>query len=148
MDEIVFCEPEHHSVCSCCGANVTVICRDIQRDGRLYATYFAKFSDGPGHNRIGLVAGLGDWSQTGAEGRRAFAFQLWREGESAITGLTEGDSSHADFLGTPLTREEALKHPWLPDLFALSDFIVDNDPAISAFLNSDQKWLSTGTRKP
>jgi hypothetical protein len=139
MDEIVFSEPESHSVCDCCGANVTVVCRDIHRAGQLYATYFAKFSDGPNHTRIGVIAGLGDWSETEAAGRRAFAFQIWREEDRAITGLDDGEAWRSvDFLGACLTRQEALEHQWLPDLFALSDFIVDNDPAISAFLGSAQ----------
>jgi hypothetical protein len=137
MDKIVFTDPEHRSVCDCCGANVTIVCRDIQRAGQHYATYFAKFSDGHSHNGVAVIAGLGDWSQQSAVGRRAFAFEIRREENNAITGLVDGDTwESVNFLGARLTRKEALEHPWLPSLFALSDFLVDNDPAISGFLDS------------
>jgi hypothetical protein len=140
LDKIVFTDPEHRSVCNCCGANVIVVCRDVERGGGPYATYFAKFSDGPDHTGVAVIVGLGDWSQEPAVGRTAFSFRIWRESDNAVTGFVDGDSwDGVNFLGTRLSRQEALEHPLRPELFALSDFIVDNDPAISAFLSGKPK---------
>ena len=41
-------------------------------------------------------------------------------------------------LGKRLTPEKARKHPRLDDFFAVSDFIIDNDPAVLSYLSGEE----------
>ena len=47
-------------------------------------------------------------------------------------------SDHCNYnaLGKPLNREEASKNPLRDDFFAVADFIVENDPAVTSYLNA------------
>jgi hypothetical protein len=55
--------------------------------------------------------------------------------------LEEPDSSrHADSktLGRKLEREQARSHPRLDEFFAVSDFVIDNDPAVLSYLSGEE----------
>jgi hypothetical protein len=55
--------------------------------------------------------------------------------------MREPDSSrhaNSEILGKKLTPEKARKHPRLDDFFAVSDFIIDNDPAVLSYLSGQE----------
>jgi hypothetical protein len=55
--------------------------------------------------------------------------------------LEDPDSSrHANskMLGQKVTAEEARQSPRLDDFFTVSDFIIDNDPAVLSYLSGEE----------
>ena len=45
---------------------------------------------------------------------------------------------NSNILGQKLTPEQARKHARLDDFFAVSDFIIDNDPAVLSYLSGEE----------
>jgi hypothetical protein len=138
MDAIDFEEPSY-SACPCCQAKITNLTRFVTRDERAFAVYYATFSDGPAHDEVQVLAGFGDWSEDAPPGlRTAFAFKIWPRETDFVTTILDAKDSNWDteVLGRILSREDALKHPWLDEVYKLSDHIVRCDEPITAFLNS------------
>lgn len=136
MDTISF-EPPEYAECSCCGARIVRLTRFVERDGAAFAVYFAKFSEGPNHDEVILIASFGDWSEDSPpSGRTAICFKLWSDADNnntTVLGKTD-DPWNAGILGEVLEREEALKSPWIQELYDLSDHIVRCDTPIKDFL--------------
>lgn len=138
MDEIEFEEPTF-GICDCCGTTTTTLTRFVTRDGDALAVYYAKFSDGPKHDFISVLVGLGDWGEGSVPAARdAFAFRLWAKEANFNIGLVDPADApwDTDYLGRILKRDEALRHPLLQEVFDLSDRIVKCDPPIIEFLAS------------
>lgn len=138
MDTIDFEEP-FYSECPCCGAKITNLTRFVTRDGTAFAVYYATFSEGPNHHEVHLLAGFGDWSEEAPQERRtAFAFKIWPRATDFVTTIVDAaeTSWKTELLGNILSRETALKHEWLGEVYELSDHIVRCDQPLRDFLNS------------
>jgi len=133
MIRIEFEEPTA-SVCDCCGQSTVRLTRFVYSDGDARAVYYACFTPGHQAKRISGLVGLGEWGEdAGPEARTAFPFVIWTEQDSFQVGLTSAaDSPYREvaFLGRILDRTEALKHPWLQEVFHIADHMVSDDPAI------------------
>ena len=135
-DEIEFCEPSFYD-CDCCGHRTTKLTRFVTRAGNAFAAYYAHLSDGPEHDDVQLLVGLGPWGDDALpEDRTAIALRIWNTDESFNVGLMDADHWETDFLGRRLSREEALASPWKQEVFALSDHIVVCDRPIVDYLRS------------
>lgn len=131
MYEFEFEKPQSHS-CPCCGAPQTVLTRFVYQGGNAYAVYKAWLSHGS-HNRVAeLLVVLGSWGDDAIQDRAEFCAQLWSDDDNWNVSVVDPDfsSSHTGKLGKPLDRESALRHPWLQDVFDLSDEIVRVDEAL------------------
>ena len=51
--------------------------------------------------------------------------------ESSVCDCCGGTTTR--LIGRKLSREEALEHPWLKDVFHITDYMTDDDPEIKAF---------------
>jgi len=140
MDEIEF-EPPEHTACSCCGRDMTRLTRFVRRDGNAFAVYFVEFTDGHQDCEAFVIVGLGDWGDDDLDpqkARIAFAYRI-RPGEASyeLSIINVDDSPWSTtYLGRRLTRTEALSHPWLQEIYDLSDHMVQCDEPLIAFLNS------------
>lgn len=137
MFEIEFVEPSH-ATCECCGAPSTRLTRFVTRNGDAFAIYRAVLTHGPRHPRAEMIVGLGDWDEAALpEDRVAFIFQLWSDDREYKVGIVGPDQTvwPQGSLGRLLTREEALRHPWLQDVFDLSDHIVVHDRILADYLD-------------
>ena len=135
-DENEFCEPSFYD-CECCGHRTTKLTRFVTRDGAAFAAYYAHFSDGPEHDDVQLLVGLGPWGEDAPpEARTAIAFRIWNTDDNHNVGLMDADCWDTDYLGRRLSREEALASPWKQEVFDLSDHIVTCDQPIIDYLNS------------
>jgi hypothetical protein len=137
MDAIEFEEPEY-SACACCGRKITNLTRFVTRDENAYAVYYVQFTEGHEGRRAAVMVGLGDWDENALadEARVSFAFYIWPSEDSYQVSIIDPDDSPwtTDFLGRRLVRAEALEHPLLPEVFALSDHVVLCDEPLAAFL--------------
>jgi hypothetical protein len=137
MDEIEFEEPYYES-CSCCGARITRLTRFVTRDGDAFAVYYAKYSNGPEHNDVQILAGFGDWAEDAPEeARTAISFKIWQDDQNFNTTIVgpEDGRWEATILGRKLEREEALTSEWLKEVFDLSNHIVRCDEPIKQFFD-------------
>jgi hypothetical protein len=140
MLEIEFEEPAT-SVCDCCGGQTTRLTRFVTQDGDAFAVYYASFSKShPEKGLVGIVS-LGEWGQEEIpESRVAFAFEMWADETNYNVGILDADRSHwadAEIIGRKLSREAALQHEWLEEVFHITDHMTDDDPEIIAFFDGE-----------
>lgn len=139
MIEIDFEEPTE-SVCECCGNTTVRLTRFVYKDGDAHAVYYAQFTAGHEKKRLSGVIGLGEWGEGGEpENRLAFPFQIWTDQDNFKVGLVNAaDSpwSHVTFLGRLLDRDEALKHPWVKEVFHITDHMVREDKEVMRYFGA------------
>ena len=142
MIEIEFSDP-FRSVCDCCGGTTTALTRFVRKDGNAYAVYYAYFTENhPERHMIGLVA-LGTWGiddKPIPADRVAFGFEMWSEVEKYRVDIVDAENTpwgNAPIIGQPLTAAEAHNHPWLDDVFDLTDRIADEDPNVREFFGQE-----------
>jgi hypothetical protein len=134
MLRIEYEEPTE-SVCECCQNTTVRLTRFVYRDDSAFAVYYAQYTRGHPEKRLSGIIGLGEWGDDdiGPEARLAFPFQIWVNGDNFHVGLVDAaDSpwSEVTFLGGVLDRQEALAHPWIDDVFHITDHMVAEDPEI------------------
>jgi len=137
MLRIEFEEPKYDK-CECCGNTTTRLTRFVYQDDYAYAVYYAMFTDGHEDKVAYCLIGLGEWGEEGSpEQRTAFSVKIWMKDEEwaiTVTDRKESPWSHTDYLGEILDREEALEHPWIKDVYHITDHIVAEDiPVINYF---------------
>jgi hypothetical protein len=137
MLEFEFPEPQT-AVCDCCGGLTTRLTRFVSDDGNAYAIYYAAYGEKYGDKRLVGVVSLGDWgvSDVIPETRVAFAFELWLHEGNYQVGIIDANHSpwkDARIIGKKQTREEALSHPWIEEVFHITDHMTTDDPAIKEF---------------
>lgn len=140
MIEIEFNEP-FRSVCKCCGETTTALTRFVNRDQNAYAIYYAFFSEGhPERGLVGLVS-LGEWgTEDVPKNRFAFGFEMWTTQDQYQIGLVDAQTTpwgRAKIVGQKLSREEALEHPWLDEVFHITDHIAEEDSEVRAFFGQE-----------
>lgn len=70
--------------------------------------------------------------------RTAFAVNIWDNDDKwAVTVTDKADSpwGHVEYLGKILGREEALKPPWINDVYHITDHIVAEDQSIIEYFS-------------
>lgn len=145
MIEFEFEEPQK-SVCECCGGTTTRLTRFVYKDGDAFAIYYATFSDNHSESGVLGVVSLGDWENDEVPPNRvAFPFRLWEGEENYNVGITNRDESpwkDAKVIGRMLDREEALAHPWIDEVFHITDHIVEDDIEIVNFFKIDSSAIN------
>ena len=132
--------------CGCCGKPFKSVNGFIKKDNWAYSVYFASLQTGHDEICVGLTISIGKWwddSNAAVQQREWVYMRVWpsETGSGFEVRLEEPDSSrHADneSLGKRLTSEDARKSPHLDDFFAVSDFIIDNDPAVWSYLSGQE----------
>ncbi len=138
MFEIEFNEP-FHSVCTCCDSNTTSLTRFVKRDGNAYAVYYAFFTEG--HSGLTGLISIGEWgTEKIPKDRYAFGFDMMATDESYQVMIINAEQTpwgKADILGQKLTREEAMLHPWLEDVYEITDLMADRDDEVREFFGQE-----------
>lgn len=140
MLEIEFPEPRY-SKCDCCGGRSTNLTRFVAKDGHAFAIYHATFGENHPEKGVYLAIGIDeDWGDV--ESTRRVGFACWinandSEYQVSITNRVESPWSESKVLGRILDRDEALAHPWIEQVFHLTDHIVEEDPEIKALFGHE-----------
>ena len=128
--------------CECCGGKTTSITRFISRDGRAYSIFYGLFSENHPESGVAGLVSLGNWDdETDHPDRDAFAFWVRVQNETFATSMMDVSASHwpnTKVMGRKLTRQEALEHGRIHEVFELIDYIVVNDREISSFFDPVQ----------
>jgi hypothetical protein len=136
MDEIEFDEPEA-GVCGCCGATQQILTRYVKREDEPFAIYKAVLTAQHRPPRAEMIVGFGKWDEAEqASERTAFTFELWSDEQNTNVTLVDEENSawSSGFLGTVLPREQALRHPLAPEVFALAEHILRCDERLKSYL--------------
>jgi hypothetical protein len=125
--------------CDCCGAPETRLTRFVKRDGDAYAVYLVRYVDGQQMHPACAVVSLGTWGVDGVPPDRvAFALRIPHHPDEYQVEVIDGAElawKKSEILGRKLSRDEALAHPWLPEVYRLFDHMVENDAPLHAFLD-------------
>jgi hypothetical protein len=136
---IEFEEPVQGDPCVCCGGQTTWLTRFVYSDGDAHAVYYAAYSDNHRQRRVSVAVSLGAWGEGSTPaGRLAFALQLRAaESEYQVMVVDAKDSPWEDakFLGRMLNRKKALAHPWIQEVFHITDHILAEDRAVRDYLD-------------
>lgn len=136
MIEIEFEDPKQEK-CECCGNIATRLTRFVYQDGDAFAVYYVLCTEGHEDKVAYSLIGLGEWGEGGEpEMRTAFAVNIWDNNDNwavTVTDKEESPWSHVEFLGKIVNREEALQHPWIKDVYHITDHIVAEDQPVIEF---------------
>jgi hypothetical protein len=135
------CPKSKKESCDCCGGTTTRLTRFVYRDGDAFAIYYAVFSEEHPERIIEAVVSLGEWGEDSEPSeRRAFALSL-RVSESQyevmVVNAEESPWYGIEFIGPMLDRDDALMHPWIEDVFHITDHIFTDDLEIKAYLDNE-----------
>jgi hypothetical protein len=138
---IEFADRNESDPCPCCGHRTTRLTRFVYSDGDAHAVYYAAWS--PGHSEyVSVVVSLGEWGEGSTpEERVAFPLRIRSTKTEFQMGLVNAEQSpwsDADFLGRMLDRKESLRHPWLQEVFHITDHIVIEDADLREFLRNTE----------
>ena len=136
MIEVEFEEP-NIEVCDCCGNKTIKLTRFVYNNDSAFAIYYAKFTEGHDKSVTGIIS-IGNWGTDDESNNRfAFPFRIWTNENTYQVGLIDKADSYwqQPLLGIILDRDEALNHPWIKDVFHITDHIVTDDGAIIEFLS-------------
>ena len=120
--------------CECCGQEEVRLTRFVYQNGDAFAVYYAKFTKHHSDKVVHGLIGLGEWGDgKGPKDRIAFPFRIWTNQNNYQVGLTnknESPWSEVEYLGQILNRQDSLIHPWIKDVFHITDHIVTDDKII------------------
>ena len=115
--------------------------RFVSQDNDAFAVYYAAFSVDHAEKKVVGVVSLGEWwNDEVPESRVAFAFEMWPDNDNYNVGIinaNESDWADVNIIGRKLSRDEALEHPWLNEVFHITDHMTDEDPEIIAFFEGE-----------
>lgn len=133
-------EPPSTSRCECCGGVTTRLTRFVYQDGDAHAVYYAVFSDSHADRTVKMLVSLGEWGEgSSPEQRRAFVLDLRAAPEQYEVSVTDAAASpwrDAEVIGRVLDREEALAHPWIEEVFHITDHAVLEDRPLKEYLDA------------
>ena len=136
MIDIEFAEP-FHEVCDCCKGTTTRLTRFVRKDGDAYAIYYAMYSDNHPERVVKLAVSLGEWSEDADPvNRTAFALTMRSDESDYLFTVVDADESPWQgirILGKMLNRDEALNHPWIKDVFHITDHVATDDSEIKSY---------------
>jgi hypothetical protein len=143
MLTIEFMNPKEPKLCECCGGLTTSLTRFVYKDGDAFAVYYASFTDNHTERLVKMLVGMGEWGEDGSpERRRAFALVLRAsESEYQVTVVDAKASpwSHVKLMGRIMDRTEALKDPFITDVYHITDHVVEGDQIIREYLNAERR---------
>jgi hypothetical protein len=123
--------------CDDCDGATWVARGGVREDGVDRAVYLVSRTEG--HRPIGLAISYGRFGQGASPDDRFVVSMLARVGEDESFECMVVDPALLPFdcdevLGTQLDRTDALSHPDLRQVFAVGEFVVNEDPRANAWL--------------
>ncbi|MBB4801866.1 hypothetical protein HNP37_001927 [Flavobacterium nitrogenifigens] len=138
MIRIEFEEP-NIEVCDCCNNKTTKLTRFVYKDEDAFAIYYLKFTKGHEDKfAVGIIS-IGDWgTDDEPKNRFSFPFRIWlSENDEYQIGLIDKEESpwNHPLLGKILDRKHALEHPWIKEVFHITDHIVMEDKELIEYFD-------------
>lgn len=132
MIEIEFEKPEIE-ICECCGKETFKLTRFVYKDEDAFAIYYIKFTKDHDEKIATGIISIGDWDTDEIPRNRfSFPFKIWMKENDFQIGLIDRDECpwKNELLEKILDRNEALKHPWINEVFHITDHILAEDKVV------------------
>ncbi|RAR46643.1 hypothetical protein [Flavobacterium lacus] len=132
MIKIEFEEPNIET-CECCEKESTKLTRFVYKDDDAFAIYYIKFTKDHEEKIATGIISIGDWgTDEEPKNRFSFPFRIWTNSENFQVGLIDKEESpwKQSLLGKILDRKDALNHPWISEVFHITDHIVVEDKEV------------------
>ena len=128
------------ATCRCCGRNSSTAHGFVYKDGDAYAVYYASWSEEHPEPHLFLALAVGEeWDdEASSSSRTCFGLVAREEGEQVlfrVTGPEESPWPNSDVLGPMLSRDAALRHSLLPEVFAIAERVLRWHPALREYLS-------------
>jgi len=138
MLKIEFEDPVNE-ICGCCGNTTVRLTRFVCENDSAFAVYYIRFTkEHDDKDILGLIS-LGEWGTDEIpENRASFLFKLWLDNKKWNVSILDGEKSpwNSEILGKILQRKEALHHPWIKDVFHITDHIVKEDQELIKYFKA------------
>ncbi|MBJ6127709.1 hypothetical protein [Microvirga splendida] len=138
-------ENEQAILCDCCGRRTIRVNGFVDRQGWACAVYFAVWTEGHIQEQgLDVIISVGGWGEGMSHHPRHLIalrcrvtggfpqFMILDPVEHGIA--KDWATEETKFLGTLVSREEALHHPDMKEVFRLAEHIIYNDQRINAAL--------------
>ena len=125
--------------CDCCSNAKKRVFGFVCKDGDAHSVYYALLNVTEDKPRVGLTVSVGPWwENTDPAERKWIHADVWPEDDGVHMALR--DPQQSDFYpwetgGIPLNPDEARANELIEEIWAVADYIVDADPAISSYLH-------------
>lgn len=120
--------------CVCCGKTSRIVHGFVYRNGDAYSVYYAGWSEGHPDRGVTMAIAIGEWAEGSSASERVSMGLEARATETQIqfTVLNPEQSPwhKMDLLGEMLSREQALKHPALKEIFEVAEHVVRDDARV------------------
>jgi hypothetical protein len=137
-------DPDRHITnlsCDDCGGTRDVITGFVYQGEQPHAVYYAACY--PQHGEVYLDVILGTWTDEVEDDNDHVTFgcrygKVEDRAEPACTLVSAAAMAPqpvSPLFGKRLDREQALKHPWLGDFWAVVDFLVYADPTVHTYMH-------------
>ena len=138
MIQIKMGESSRHSPCQDCGEQTLVVWGYVYEDGNAHAVYYASWT--PGHLERGaqLIVSIEGWGEGSDASKRSCVAVNCLMGEDRpgymVINASESMWGHETFLGSMLSRNQALETGVSQQAFQILDRIAEEDQRFKAFL--------------
>jgi hypothetical protein len=116
--------------CDCCSTEVQTSTGFVLNQGSALAVYWLDWH--PQQNEGWLDATLGTWEEPSYPRQTTFGCRIGAVAgqEAPACSLVPAATQRRDapYLGTKLSPDQARRHPWIHAFWALTDWIILNDP--------------------
>jgi hypothetical protein len=136
--------------CECCGHTKKRVFGFVSKDGDAHAVYYALLNVTEDKPRVGLTVSVGPWwGDTDPSERRWIHAEVSTEDDEIQINVR--DPQQSNFFpwsrgGVPLNPDEAKNSDWMPEIWAVADFILEADATVSSYLQGQE--LNEQGRKP
>jgi len=126
------------SVCSCCGGKSNVGHGFVYKNGDAYAVYYAGWTPSHSDKRVSFAIAIGEWDDNStAADRTCFGLELYEDAEEILFRVIEPSESpwgDTDLLGKMISRQDALNHSRVKEVFVIVEHVIHNHIAIRKYL--------------
>ena len=126
------------STCHCCGKKSYVGHGFIYKNDDAYAVYYVGWSDAHPDKKVSIAIAIGKWDDDSTvDDRTCFGIEASEGADEIFLRVIEPDESpwsNTDLLGPMLTRDEALSHPLLKEVFVIAEVILRGHIALREYL--------------
>ncbi len=126
--------------CDCCNNPKKRVFGFVSKDGDAYSVYYALLNVTEDKPRVGLTVSVGPWwENTNPSERQWIHVDVWPEDDGNHMALR--DPRQSNFYpwprgGVPLNPDEARASESIEEIWAIADYIVETDPAVSSYLEA------------
>lgn len=131
-------ENRNASICPCCGRASRIGHGFVFKYGDAHAVYYAAWSEAHPEKRVSLALAIGEWGDESTnKDRICFGLEVWEGTEEILFRVIDPEESpwpETDLMGKMISRDEALTHQLLKEVFVIVEEVLRSHSAIREYL--------------